>query len=458
MNSKKIILVVPDGTGIKNYLFSQIIPNLLEQRAEILICHSLSDNALDEVEKIHNCKLDKKPLPIYKETLYQKFLREGICYARLLFNCKLEENPTILKNWRRKKVKGLKRVYFKLVEYFGKSISKDYQKIIKYETKYQNALLSSLSNEIMFLKAYQPDVIFCTHQRAVNAIPIFKAAQVLGIKTIGAIYSWDNLVKARLAIRTDSYIVWSDYMRKELLRYYPEISKTSIQVTGTPQFQLYNKAQLLSKSDFFAKYKLNDNKFTVCFSGDDVLTSPYDPQYLEDFIKAVLNSEFKDKVQIIFRRCPADTTGRYDAIVNKHIGLVYPLEPNWSNKKENWTQLFPHFEDISLLANICKHSDLVINIGSTMAHDFSLFNNPAAYINYDTVNDKNWSVKIIYGYQHFRSMPHKNVVHWINSKEDYIKVIKSVTKDNSKTAREWLGIINDPRINSEQSITELLIK
>ena len=51
--------------------------------------------------------------------------------------------------------------------------------------------------------------------------------------------SWDNLVKARLAIRTREYIVWSNYMRDELLRYYKEIDAANNVITGKPQFELY---------------------------------------------------------------------------------------------------------------------------------------------------------------------------------------------------------------------------
>ena len=206
MSRKKIIFVVPDGTGIRNYLFSQIIPNLLKQNVELLIYHGLSDDAILEVEKLHNVKLVKKTLSKYKETFLQKFYREAICYARLNYNTSIENNPTILTNWKRN-FKGVKKWFYKLIEVFGKQISSDYSKILRLEEKYQKLLKESIHAEIEFLKQFKPDVLFCTHQRAINAIPVFKAADVLGIHTVGAIYSWDNLVKARLSIRTKKYIV-----------------------------------------------------------------------------------------------------------------------------------------------------------------------------------------------------------------------------------------------------------
>ena len=92
-----------------------------------------------------------------------------------------------------------------------------------------------------------------------------------------------------------------------------------------------------------------------------------------------------------------------------------------------------------------------------MAHDFAIFNNPAAYINYDTVLDKKWSIKTIYNYQHFKSMPEKDVVYWINKKEDYTTIIEKCIENKNSLGKEWLNIINSFDNNSAQAITRLLL-
>ncbi len=457
MKKKKIIFVVPDGTGIRNYLFSEIIVYLKKVDVELLIYHALSKDAITEVEQLHNIELTTKQLPKYIETLQQKFLRESICYARLLYNVRLEDNPTILATWKKTHT-GKKKWFYKLVEFFGRIKHESYNKILKFEEKYEKSIEKSIADELEFLKQYKPDTIFCTHQRAINAIPVFKAAEALGIKTIGAIYSWDNLPKARLAIKTSKYLVWSQHMKNEFQKYYPEISLDNVIITGTPQFSLYESADILEKATFFEQYNLDTNKFTICFSGDDVRTSPYDPNYLEHLAQSLSSSKYKDKIQIVFRRSPVDVSGRYDQIVNKYEDLIISIVPAWSNTKEQWTQIYPFYKDVNLLANICKHCDLVINLGSTMAHDFTYFNNASAYLNYDVKSDKNWSVNRIYRYQHFRSMPHKDVVYWINSKEDFIPLIEKVMQDNSSKGIEWFNVINDFTLNSSKEISKLLIK
>lgn len=438
-----IVFVVPDGTGIKNYLFSNIIPLLIEKEKEVFIYHSLDKNALNEVKKIHNIEFESKEIPVFQEPFKQKFLREAIAYSRLNYNSKLVNNPTIITNWNSTKKGVLKKIFYALVEKTGKYLSKKYSRILNFEKKYLESIKNTIHKDVEFLKELNPESLFFTHQRSVKAVPILHAAKQLKIKTIGAIYSWDNIPKGRLALRTQKYVVWSSYMKKELQLYYPEINEKDIIITGSPQFDFYKEKDLIDEKEYFyKKYNLDLSKRTICFSGGDELTSPYDQNYLQDIAEEIKKNNQENRLQILFRRCPVDTSKRYDEVLKKYQGIVIPIDPLWSNKSEHWSTLFPYYEDIKLLANVCEHSDLVFNIGSTIALDFAAFNKPAAYLNYDTNKDKDWSVNTIYNFEHFKSMPNKNQVYWVNSKKDIISVINKAIKTKYSLGKDWFNIIN----------------
>ena len=455
---KKILFVVPDGTGIKNYLFSDIIKYLVQYNSELIIWHSLSNEAIIEIEKLHGIKLTQSKLPNYTETKLQKIYREAISFSRLQYNSKLVNNETILTNWNANH-KGVKKVFYKFITFYGKQLSKSYKYILKAEKCYRNLLQKNLSYEIQLLKEIQPDVVFCTHQRSLNALPIIHASQQLNIKTVGAIYSWDNLPKARLTVRTDEYVVWSEYMKNEVVLYYPEIEKAKIHITGTPQFEFYSKtSNSKNRADFFNEHNLDVNKKTICFSGDDEKTSPFDPKYLEDLASVISTSGKENDYQILFRRCPVDLSGRYDLVIEKYKNIIKPIAPLWSNNKESWTHIYPLSADIKLLANICKHSDMVINIGSTMAHDFTCFGKPSAYINYDAVKGTGWSVKTIYQFQHFRSMANKKAVYWINSKDEMFTIVENGLMELNEESTTWLNKIAPHRNEASKKIVEYLLK
>ena len=120
-------------------------------------------------------------------------------------------------------------------------------------------------------------------------------------------------------------------MKNELQYYYPQVNKYQIFVTGTPQFvPHFDKKIIEFKETFYEKYHLDFNKKYICFSGDDVTTSPNDPQYLSDVVKAVKYLNTKgNNIGILFRRCPVDFSKRFDSVLNENKDLITCLDPKW---------------------------------------------------------------------------------------------------------------------------------
>ena len=339
-----------------------------------------------------------------------------------------------------------------------------YNFILNIEKIYYKSIDSSSENHKLLLENIKPDVIFNTHQRSLIAVPIVAAAKKLGIKNVGAIYSWDNIPKARLSVRTNEYVVWSKHMKNEMKIFYPEIKQDNIIITGTPQFEFYSDKELLiSKELFFKKIGLDMNRKVVCFSGDDTRTSPFDPEYLEDLANSLMLFTENTRPQILLRRCPVDVSGRFQKIIKKHSTIIKEAAPIWNFDKEgdNWQLIYPNYKDIALLVNTVYHSDVVINVGSTMAHDFAIFNKPAIYLNYNPVKSNKWNIETIYKFQHFRSMKNLNPVFWLNEKKDIIEVIKKalnsdLSSDEIKDAQRWLNIISEYREIASQNIVNYL--
>ena len=100
---KKICFVVPDGVGIKNYLYSSIISKLSKKKNEIVILHNISSNAIKNIENLHGFNVSFKKIPGYEESVKQKFLRELISLLRIYNNIKLTKNESLKDNWNPKK-------------------------------------------------------------------------------------------------------------------------------------------------------------------------------------------------------------------------------------------------------------------------------------------------------------------------------------------------------------------
>ena len=459
----KICFVIPDGVGIRNYLYTDLIYNLQKQGHSIIVLHNLDNAVLDEVRRVSKNRCEFKRLPVHQETLPIRFLRESVLYARLLHNVKITQNPTILKNWNPIRKKLLKKIYYTAVENVGFLLSGSYRRILRAEK-----IKSFLAQRSKYIKSYEnileeirPDILFNTNQRNILASGVFEAAGKRNIVRVNAIYSWDNLPKANMVAYSDFYFVWSAHMKEEIKRYYPEIEREQVFITGTPQFTFYkNKHFYLTKEEFCKRFGFDSRKKIICFSGDDELTSPYDHKYLEDLAEAVLSIPENLRPQILFRRCPVDFSNRYDEILKKYASVITPVEPLWGQGSlSGWNYAYPLYEDVRLLVNIAKHCDTVYNVASTMVHDFAIYDKPGCYIAYDAISSSEWSVHTIYRFEHFKSMKNLDAVMWISKKEEIASKIMKVLEQPQTVARDrqkWLKHIIGEEERPIEKIAELL--
>jgi hypothetical protein len=445
----KIAFVVPDGVGVKNYIYSSVFQKLYDDNCEITIIHALGS----EFEKIIHTTFPKVQLislQLVPESFFIRLFRESISFARLHYNAKKVANPTILRNWKKfHKISLQKRILYKSAEFLGDVLKLNYNLLVSFEKQWfkWNKKSKVFAHWLRTLQGNIPDVMLLTHQRVPEVIHVLQAADDLAVNTFVAVFSWDNMPKARLSARGKKYLVWSEYMKSEFHIYHPEIPASAIEVVGSPQFEYYQDLNFqISRAAFAELNTLDLDKKWICFSGDDMRTSPHDQLYLEDLCEKIVASNASNLVQVLVRRAPADLTGRFEYLADKY-DFVKLAKLAWVAKGDTkkWTTKIPLKEDIVILTSTVKHCEAVVNVGSTMALDFFNLAKPAFYINYDTKPDPNWSVTTIYTFQHFKTMEGLDPVYWINSKEDWELLVNGVitgTLAPKEDSAKWLARVN----------------
>jgi hypothetical protein len=444
MQNNKIFILLPDGIGLRNFAYSDFQTIGLQEDFDVVFWNNtpfdLTELGFKEI-KIQNSK--SHPLTeTYKNARKQIELNLNIRRTKdRVYNTyrfpflyatpikAIKSGVTQLLSFTHSSKYGLKRIREKIKQEERKTL-------------YYHQCLETLEKE-------KPAMVFCTNQRPMTAIAPLLAAQELGIPTATFIFSWDNLPKATMVVETDYYFVWSDLMKKELLFYYPYIQESQVFITGTPQFEShFDQSKLLSQADFFEQNALDTNKKYICYSGDDITTCPDDAKYLEDVAIAIRELNKKGhSLGIVFRRCPVDFSNRYDKVLDDYQDVIAPIVPLWKKTGGSWNTVLPTEADVDLQMNTIAHTELVINLGSSMVFDYVAHHKTCAFINYDVANKKmpDWSVKNIYNYVHFRSMPNAETVFWINSSNAIATIIeKGIVTDSSviEGAKQWFAIIS----------------
>ncbi|WP_139958078.1 UDP-glycosyltransferase [Flavicella sediminum] len=434
---KKVFVFLPDGVGLRNFAYTKFPKFGLENNIDTVYWNNtgfdLTTLGLNEI-KIENSKT--APLSdIYKRAKIIIELKQNYKKTndKVYFSYLFPQSYASLKS-------ALKTFLVNLLVFLcnskkGLAFLNKQMFATERTTDYYKESKATLVKE-------KPSLIFLTNQRPLSAIAPLLAAQDLGIRTATFIYSWDNLPKGMMVVKSDCYFVWSEHMKEELKFYYPEVQDDQIYIVGTPQFEMHYQSELLiPKEEFYKTYNLTPDKKYICFSGDDITTSPNDEYYLEDVAKAVVALNKKgNNIGIIYRKCPVDFTDRHKYIYEEYKNVITLIDPLWDNLGNSWNRVMPTKKDMNLLASTVHYTNLVINVGSSMAFDYAAQNKPCAFLNYDTekTNDSVWKMDKIYKFVHFQSMPSKDAVLWINAKEDIESVImQGLQEVKMKDALDW---------------------
>ena len=441
------LIILPDGVGVRNFLCTRFI-GLLLNSGDVVIWHRLSASIIEPYRDHWGNRVIWEELPAGKSGIARDIFTKAMMYARLYSRQGKYRSDRVIDHFAQ--ITGL--------------ICASAHGLRLLERMRCRAFSSGSDIDLIkgMLKEVRPGVTFCTHQRMGVAAPSMFAARNLGIPTASFIYSWDNVPKGEMNVYAETFLVWSQFMRDEMVAYHPEVASEQLIVTGTPQFEHYfDKSLCETREVFLRRFGLDPQRPVICFSGDDVLTSPFDPSYLADVALAVRQIRIERRPQILFRRCPVDTTSRYAEVLAKHPEIVV-CEPRWTTGGSgHWFQVVPTRADIGLLVNIALHSAMVINLGSTMAMDFAIYDKPAVYLAYQPLaNGSSWKVTESYRQPHFTTVHELQPVHWARSKEDLGPIICSLTSghDGKSAARKaWLQrVVAQPMDRASERCCEVL--
>lgn len=444
MKNKKIFVFFPDGVGLRNFAFTPF-KSLGEQRGYEVVYWNNTVFPLKEELGYDEVKIENHTIhpltPIYSRI--RKHIELNV--SRKKFNDDVYTTYKFPFNYN-----GIKNTLITLFIRLLIGLNTSEKGILRIRKRINR--LERSTSKYHYCKAqlqeHQPDLIFCTTQRATQSISALLAAQDLGIPTAAFVYSWDNVPKAMQVVETDYYFVWSDLMKTEVLQYYPFVKESQIFVTGTPQFEAhYDTALFQKREEFFAQYHLDIAKKYICFSGDDETTSPLDQNYLEDLAHAVRRLNTKgENLGIIYRKCPVDVTNRYDSIIEANKDIIVALDPIWKPMGTRWNEVFPAKADFKMLYNICEHSEFVTNVCSSTVFDFVAHHKPCIYYNYEQPQLKK-GIRDIgqnYKYVHFRSMPSPEAAIFCTQKTDLENLVKQILDgklSNVTEGKKWYTVV-----------------
>ena len=401
-------LVITDGVGFRNFVLSRFLEVASKEFDEVIILSCLPASIYKQHTTCRVIELD-----VFNENYFTWFFRKAKEVAHLKLHAKgnlgiqdnLKTNTSKLKTTRGYGT----RLIYRFTHFFHSE-----KTILKLQSLQNKTFRShKVTRSYMeILKSEGVDLLFFTHQRPPYIAPIVYAAQQLKVKTAAFVFSWDNLAsKGRMASNFDYYLVWSDLMKQDLLKYYSFVLAESVAIVGTPQFEPYIMPEYkMQVEEFYQLFDINTDLKTICFSCGDSSTSKNDELYIETIADAIKHNKIP-QVNFVVRTSPAEDSERFSELVNRYPFIRWHF-PKWEQTRsvhqESWSQRIPTTRDLKELRGLLEYSDININMLSTMSLDFMLFNKPVINTVFGNASNGLYNDQRFLGYEH--------IIHVLNSK------------------------------------------
>ncbi len=457
-----LVLLIPDGVGARNFLIGPFLRLACENWTTHIFHHIPEDRLATYADGLSE-KIHWREFDAYRETPVSATLRYSLGYAHMRWGdtqaMRYVRRQPVNGSWRRRAVQYSARLTGRMAATRG-------------GIKTLDRLLCNTAGRQPEVERYRhilsqinPQALFCSHQRPPVILPLVLAARSMGVPTATFIFSWDNLTsKGRIAAPFDHYLVWSDHMRDELLRFYPDVSRERIHVVGTPQFDLYADRSLLwSREEFLARIGADASRPLLCYSGGDQMTAPEDPLHIRALMELIRVGRVNNNPQVLLRPAPVDDGSRYDTVRRDFPELIY-ARPDWAHTiPGEWSRVIPSPEDAQFLANLTHHADVNVNLASTMTLDFAIHDRPVVNIAFDIADPPPFGKPLwdfYYRFEHYRPVVELGAARFARSRDELAKHINAYLDDPSldrEARRKLVNLeVSVPIGKSSQRIIEAL--
>lgn len=261
---------------------------------------------------------------------------------------------------------------------------------------------------------------------------LLRAAKQLGKQMLTAILSFDNITKRGwIPVDYDVYMVWNQDNKVQLLQSYPSAAGKPIYITGAPQFDFYFRPSYIpGKAAWKKEIGIADgfDGKIILYAGGPGNLFPDEPQFLKDIIDAVENGDIAGKVLVLFRCHPTDQIARWEPVIGGSPFVVQDI--SWTGKQK---VMYANITDVDirkLCATLC-HTDVHVNLCSTMTLDGAVFGKPQIGPAYNVFHKhkKDKCLYSLYLQDHFKPILIEEGVQLATSRSEMVEMINNALKN-----------------------------
>lgn len=436
---KKLVVILPRGEAIKNFVYSGIT-DTLRKEYRIIFFSVIPNPEIEQYLRENSDQfyaLDSES----KDTKYAAEVKKCIQIAHGKNLNSVTGNLKLLKD----DVYSKKNILSSVLRKIRKAIASLYvsdkklRKLTTYYVKlqYSRGIVCEYEKK---LKEIHPDLVFnASHIHNSFSLDLLYACKKLKLKTATFLFSWDNLTSQGRIIPTyDYYFTWNDKIKNDLLTYYPFINKEAVFVTGSPQFDFhFLKDFIYTKEELYNQLQISHEKKIILYSTGMAYYTPKEHVIVKELHKRL--QKIDADLQLVVRIYAKDDNTEYYALRDNNSSIKVP-DHYWE-----LNHLTPTIKDIKLFTSMVKHSCIGINVASTVSLDLAIHDVPVLNVAF---NPPGFDVypndyRKIYDFDHYKPIVASGAVTLVHDLDDFEKQVRAYLENPQKDSVERKALIQD---------------
>jgi hypothetical protein len=294
-------------------------------------------------------------------------------------------------------------------------------------------LISHPSTEALFDRvrpalyvASSPGLIF-------SEVPLLRTAARRGVRSMAVDPSWDNFTNKLLPVRhVDRLIVWNDVMKREAVElhgYAPD----EVRVSGPPQWDIYFQPRpAVSRESFFSRIGADPKCRLVTLTTTPRSLYRHHDHVLGTLVAALASKAWHVPAQVLVRLHPRDDERAYAAFRGVP-GVIIEKPFRRTVTAADGLDVDVTNENRQHLADTMQHSDVVINVASTIAIEAAIFDTPVVNVAFDGRTPSAFAVSArrYYRFTHYENITRHDAVRIANTPAELMAHVSRYLADPS---------------------------
>jgi hypothetical protein len=298
--------------------------------------------------------------------------------------------------------------------------------VARKETRYAlvDRLVSHPHADSLFDK-YRPALVVGSSPGLIfSEVPVLRTAARRGVRSMALDPSWDNFTNKLLPVRRVSrLIVWNDLMKQQAIDlhgYRPD----EVRVAGAPQWDVYFRSAGTVREAFFARIGADPSRRLITLSTTPRELYSHHDHVLRVLVRAMAAGSWP-KVQVLVRLHPRDDLSAYAAFQNvPNVLIEKPFRATRAVSGDGLA-IDVTAENQQHLADTMRHSDVVVNVASTLAVEAAIVDTPVVNISFDGEQPSEWvrSARRYYRFTHYTNVTRHGAVRVAETPEQLVTYI-----------------------------------